>query len=258
MIYSIQFNSGYALQIKSLQQEINFTPDVNIICGCNGSGKSTLLKTIATYCFIKESGGIPQPQNVVADLHYRHNKAAIKWDSSLVAFFNSTSDRPADIFGITDNTSAIENELVLRYKASTGQERCWRVKRIKDVCKKNLDFMRSYKIAGNYSHDFADCYTEEQCQELLRYLDKARSEYKGLLGKPTIILDEPDRSLSVKNQIAFWELVVPDLAQEFQLLIATNSIFAYWYNKTPCNYLFLDKHNQEEMKEIIKKYCQLS
>jgi hypothetical protein len=52
------------------------------------------------------------------------------------------------------------------------------------------------------------------------------------LGPPTILLDEPDRSLSTARQIALWDNLVKKAATQAQLIVATHSPFALFLPNT--------------------------
>ena len=45
-------------------------------------------------------------------------------------------------------------------------------------------------------------------------------------GPKTVLLDEPDKSLSIPNQQALWTQSLPGLARHCQVIVATHSPFA--------------------------------
>jgi hypothetical protein len=45
-------------------------------------------------------------------------------------------------------------------------------------------------------------------------------------GPSTLLLDEPDRSLSIPMQVSLWNNVMPKLAEKFQVIAATHCLFA--------------------------------
>ena len=45
-------------------------------------------------------------------------------------------------------------------------------------------------------------------------------------GKPTLLMDEPDKSLDYKSQNVFWDKIVDILSQKWQMIIVTHSVFA--------------------------------
>lgn len=63
-------------------------------------------------------------------------------------------------------------------------------------------------------------------QERYRIQRERRFEPKIPVGKPTLILDEPENRLSLPLQARFWNLVThPKVLEKFQIIVATHSLF---------------------------------
>jgi predicted ATPase len=72
-------------------------------------------------------------------------------------------------------------------------------------------------------------------------------------GPITLLLDEPDRSLSIDNTIVLWQKVIPKLAENVQIITATHSPFALFLD---ANYLDLKAGYLQESTNAVKNFVQ--
>lgn len=86
-------------------------------------------------------------------------------------------------------------------------------------------------------------YTDLCTRNFIKYLISIGVEKNDLFNEMlycTVFLDEPDRSLSVENQIKFWKVFLPSISNNYQIIIATHSPVA----------LALSKNNDIQMNFI--------
>ncbi len=77
-----------------------------------------------------------------------------------------------------------------------------------------MEGYRQYKGCNSLYQDNADQFTQ--------YMNS----FKNKSNIPTILMDEPDKSLAIPDACLLWEKVVPWLAEKHQLIIATHCPFA--------------------------------
>jgi predicted ATP-dependent endonuclease of OLD family len=70
-------------------------------------------------------------------------------------------------------------------------------------------------------------------------------------GKITLLLDEPEKALSIPKQVELFDVLVK-LSDNFQLIIATHSPFILGYKKA--NIIDVTPGYMKECKGLIKKY----
>lgn len=236
MINRLEVLSGYAKDINRLKNPVEFKPGLNILFGQNGCGKSTTLRLIATYSGIHREGGWSQ----VADPHYSHggeypelfaNKhslskctATVDWDgtpsllanpvatdSAVMTHFNfEAQDSPDGMTTIAEQMSQIQN------KISAGQTRMKSLAKYINTVKNPPDLLKLPKGWEGFNDMWTGC-----AHKFIRYVQSLPRT-----GPVTFLMDEPDRSLSIANQRDFWELIIPDLAKQCQVIVATHSVFS--------------------------------
>lgn len=234
MFSSIQVTDGYAAKLVNLKdKKFVFTDKINVLFGPNGSGKTTLLRILGAYAGIDMSnknagGGWSVPPN------FRFNwdsakdfpqdmcnftpgkcKANVEWDG-IPAFFHSAklseagshlsyfasneADSPDGLMGFTEQVQLITTP------TSEGEFSLYKIKKVADALQKP-----------------PKPYTETEGKTGASYISFAN--YVSSLsrdGKPTLLWDEPDRSLSISNQILFWIKFLPQFSSRYQVVIATH------------------------------------
>lgn len=235
MISHIQFRKGFALELPYIgNKRFEFTNGINVLFGPNGCGKSTIQKTLKAYCGIKTGGWtkINDPTELGttssiinfpnAYCVYAPGKclADVGWTGS-PSFFNDGDIKVSETFfyqnaGQSHDGITTEHEqmMALAKKPSSGQYRIERLNKVFDVIKQvpvSNEVPTNIQRSGNTNFALK----EQQYWQSL-----------GMFGRNTIILDEPERSLSLPKQKELLCKLIPLHMKGFQVIIATHSVFA--------------------------------
>ena len=235
MITNIRFRQGYAIKLPCIQNNVfKFTPGINILFGPNGCGKSTIIKTLKAYCGIQKGGwtqindptmigttstalGFPMayakfaPGECYADVGWTGNPT----------FFNDGDIKVSETFffqnvGQSEDGITTEKEQMdaLMKKPSSGQYRIDRLNKVLNlITKPPLVEKIPDKISRVGNESFAK-------------REKAYWQSLGQKGPFTILLDEPERSLSLPKQRQLLCEAIPKQMKGLQVIIATHSVFA--------------------------------
>lgn len=240
MIKSFQFLTGFATAFPHLKdRKFVFTENLNILFGNVGSCKSTMLKTMAAYCGIQTGGWstISDPPKLAYDtiehfpLCYRNFSpgkcdAKVEWDGTPTfyndseamgkndnSWFFSNPTQSAD--GITTDSEQLD---ILASKPSSGQYRIHKINKIMKVIQNppKLDFVPP---------SILDPRMRELAKLEVQYIQTLSRD-----GKTTLLLDEPEKALSIPKQIELFDVLFK-LSEHFQLIVATHSPFILEYKK---------------------------
>lgn len=259
MINSFQFTSGFATGFPHIRdRKFTFTKDLNILFGNVGSCKSTMLKSMAGYCGIKTGGwsAISEPANLAYDkfdhfpLCYRNYSpgkcdASIDWDGTPTFYNDSEAMSKNDNTWFYNNASQSSDGItteaeqldILASKPSSGQYRIHKINKLMKV----IQNAPNLSVVPNYILD-----------PRMRELAKLEVQYISSLprdGKITLLLDEPEKALSIPKQIELFD-VLTKLSVHFQLIVATHSPFILNYKKA--NIIDVTPGYVAECKRLIK------
>ena len=198
--------------LKDLQ--LTLTPGLTILLGENGSGKSTLLLAVARQLHCAQGGRSVVTQTSVSDIFRDHtylNGLQIAHDGQSVRYVDPS--RKLGVMGDScDEDFFMEGVLSTLIKGSAGQL----------VIKRVLDAVAAKPVSVEWAM------RRDRVNKLWQtWLDDVTQELTAKIpvGPPTILLDEPDRSLSLPNQKQLWA-GLPRLAKKTQIIVATHSSFA--------------------------------
>jgi predicted ATPase len=242
VISHCQFTKGYPLQLPCIgKRRFDLATGVTILFGPNGCGKSTLLSAMTAYSSIK-GGGWSRFQDpfdifgISRDDSYKHQlpkkytrlvrdafEADVGWDGTpSLAHSSAISDTTSFSFLFDsaeqshDGMTTLKDQIIaLTGKASQGERRMGKLFRIFQMLAQppTLDAIPKH-------FDYNDTWQEAWKVQLNYFKSLSHT------GPNTILLDEPDRSLSIVNQVDFWFKVVPQLTKH-QTIIATHSPFVF-------------------------------
>ena len=154
-------------------------------------------------------------------------------DQVQLGYFVESADRSPD--GMMDMREQMLQKMSPR---SSGQHRLVKLHKMMDMLAKPPDLSVNIHSHGNST--WAD-------------LGQAQVDYHKSLGKEsyTVLMDEPDKALGIKNQIDLWRDFIPMLVeQKVQVIVATHSPFAL--DVENANYIECTKGYLAECREAVK------
>ena len=251
MIESIRFKSGYPLRIPTVADKaFIFKPGINILFGTNGCGKSTILHTLKAYCGIAGGGWtyFNDPMRLASSqfpfaylgLTPSRSEAYVNWDGT-PSFFNDGDIKVDNTFFYMSSrssddgiTSEAEQMDTLARKPSSGQ---YRIKKVNQV----FNMVRNVPVFS--ATDIPHGYNQRDAMKELAYWNSLSKT-----GPQTILLDEPERALSLPLQRTLFFEILPQF-KDLQLIIATHSIFCL---KMPdANIIEFDANYVEQCKHVL-------
>jgi predicted ATPase len=249
MVKSIKILNGFLTEMPGFYPGIqfDFEPDkVNVLLAPNGYGKSCILKMIKSYCGIEKGGWSKisselalgaQCQSHFPWVYRAYSPASsdcvVDWDG-IASFYNDGDIKIDEWAWFSNNISLSEDGMTseseqfqyLMDKPSSGQYRMIKINKLLNMAKNPPD-LTQYVSAHP---------TQRAESDYIRTLPRN--------GKPTLILDEPERALSLPKQVELYK-VLSDLTKEYQIIIATHSPFV----------LFQDNMKIFDLQEGFSNEC---
>jgi predicted ATPase len=249
MIKKALVAKGFASELPALHKRLfEFPEGLTVLFGTNGCGKSTLLKCIKAYCGIQHAGWSKISDfNSLGTGSVKHFPFVyraftptkecdthVEWDGT-ATFYNDSDLRIDDMSwfynkdilkqeGLT--TEAEQMDYVAK-RPSSGQTRIQKLNKIFNIAKDPPKFTEKTPNGNRYE-----------------YMEVAYINSLPRTGRVTILLDEPEKSLSIPKQIELFKLLI-EFQKDFQIIIATHSPFI----------LFEDNINIIEMEQGYIQAC---
>lgn len=261
MIKSFKFTSGFATNFPHLRDRtFKFNNKLNVLFGNVGSGKSTMLKTMAAYSGIRTGGwsAISNPHQMAYDKpeHFPicysgyspgRCTANVDWDGTPSFYNDSEAMSKNDNTWFFDNstqssdgiTSSSEQMDILATKPSSGQYRIHKINKIMKI----IQYVPDLTVIPDY---IVDPELRKKAQLEVDYINSLEHT-----GRVTLLLDEPEKALSIPKQIQLFETLVT-LSHEynFQIIMSTHSAFIL--DVKQANIIDVSQGYVEEVKTSIE------
>lgn len=229
-------------------KEITFTPGLNIIIGPNGSGKSTLLLLLRRYFHCEYGYYSMLTKESIDKIGKNCNGVDIIHDGQVV--FNCDSSITVGVRGgnFDDNFFSEGIRAIGMERLSQGQQNIFKwnamIHYIEDEKINTIKDELKREIEDNKINDI----WQEYYKSATRIIYSPQIEK----GKKTILLDGPDKGFDCDKQYDFWQKIIKR-AQNFQIIIATHSIFALQKFKIDANYYETKPGYIKNMKKLLNK-----
>lgn len=235
MIKSIHFKSSpkrhhfsYVSELDSvvvLGGKIEFTDGLNIIVGPNGSGKSSILNIISHQLAANITGVSAVSKSWLTSVQFDDSKplgcADIEHDGRPV-FYCSPRQGISALVGQLDESEFALNVALDVFdgsKESTGEKNN----------RLMMPFMESVINSTDHPESIGMLFSPNSINDYWKgNLMAVHEEWLKPsipLGKPTLILDEPETGLGILNQILLWKKVLsnPDILSRYQIILVSHS-----------------------------------
>jgi hypothetical protein len=266
MIRSIKFKpSHYAAQLVCIgMRKLAFPeePSLTVLFGPNGCGKSTMIRGLGEGS--ATTGGWSRPPEPTDypfrksgdyekdyDVHrYLSRSAEVDWDGTPTMLLDAAASDQKPLY-LEESTDGLaqnpmdDNLHKLFSSPSSGQ---WRMARMNEL---ELAF-------GKPSYPDLRKPLWQDHNDIWQRAGKALAGYVRKLKPtkiPTLLLDEPDRSLSITNAIALYTGYLPRLARNVQIVVATHSPFVL---DIECNLVDMKPGYAEECRKAMDRLARLT
>jgi predicted ATPase len=255
MIYKAKIIDGFASRLPTLSNNIfTFTDTVNVLFGSNGCGKSTLLKCIKSYCAIEHSGwskiGNFMSLGASSVNHFpfvyrsytpsKECDALVHWDGVPTLFYDKELNSD-------DITWFYNNDILKREGFTTESEQLQRMADKPSSGQTRLEILNKIFNAAHTPPDFTSVTPNKNNSYEQMEVSYIRSLPQN--GKVTVILDEPEKSLSIPKQILLFE-TIRQQSKHIQFIIATHSPFILFENDF--NIIDMEPGYIDTCKSVIK------
>lgn len=202
--------------------KLDFKPGLNCLYGRNGSGKSTLLAAIAKMLCCHQGGWQKVTGEALRELFpYKERRDGVlpDHDGSPILYFDPGAT--VGLFGGSFDYDFMDEGLMnCMFKGSSGQTTGNRMRPVLDAILKNKWPEREYRVSMQ----------SEESAWLETFLAGT-----GEKERPTLLLDEPSRSLDLRSELGLWRLIDKAVAQGVQVIVATHAVFPL--NRTDVNFI---------------------
>lgn len=253
MIRGIKLHNGFVTDLPAFQNRrvLEFSDGLSVLFGSNGCGKSSILKILKAYCGI-EKGGWSRISSELAlgaqvESHFPYVyrayspgqcDATVLWDGT-PSFYNDGDIKIDQWAWFTHNeilsedgmTSEEEQMQFMMDKPSSGQYRMAKLNKLFNMLQNPPNLT---KYVSNHPAQIAES----------NYIRKLPRD-----GKVTLLLDEPERALSVPKQLELFKLL-ERMSNDFQIIIATHSPFVLF--GVDCKLFDLEEGYAQECVNIFR------
>lgn len=255
MIKKAQVLKGFAAELPSLKNRMfQFTEGLNVLFGSNGCGKSTLMKCMKAYCCLQHGGwsSISDYNKLGAGgvgnfpFVYRaftptgECDTHVEWDGT-ATFYNDSDMRIDDMSWFFNKdilkqeglTTEEEQMDYVAKRPSSGQTRIKKLNKIFNIAKNPPEFTKTTPNNNRFEH-----------MEVAYVNSLPRN------GKVTILLDEPEKSLSIPKQIELFKFL-KEFQNDLQIVISTHSPFILFEDNI--NIIEMEDGYIQTCKDVIKE-----
>jgi len=224
-------------------REFEFKPGLNILWGRNGSGKSTVIKALARLTHCEQSGNpvvTRESLRTLSDVEGLQNGVGLEHDGAGVRYFD-----PSHEVGLVGGQAAFDDDFMfegisnIMFKGSSGETTLNRIQGILNNVVGGIVPEVDWRVEKGYF----DLETERLL--LARHFLKG----SGKRGLPTVLLDEPARSLDLIAQPRIWNFIRA-YSPQVQFIIASHNPYAL--NIPGANYIELTEGYLERSIESLQ------
>jgi energy-coupling factor transporter ATP-binding protein EcfA2 len=245
MIYSLDIRHpdktpiAWLPKVEALAQPrmFEFKPGLNILWGRNGSGKTTVLRLLSMLCHCMQ-GSVPRvTQRSLMELCGHgggdvREAIRLKHDGQGVRHFDPGHTVGIDSGAFDDDffSAGVSNTM---FKGSAGQTTSFRFEdTIVGVMRGRVPKVEWVAPRGQNAAKVAEHFLKANAKK----------------GPPTVLLDEPERSLDINCQVGCWRSIRA-YAGTTQFIVASHSLFAL--NIPEANYIDMSPGYLEGCKKAL-------
>jgi len=236
------------------RSSIKFKPGLNLLIGPNGSGKSTIVLTLAKFFHCAQGGFQRVTENSISDSFMEDFKDKKYWDNyifkadnikvvhdgSPVSYFAAGSTVGIK-YGAFDDDFFEEGLKNLMCKGSSGQTIAIGLNRV-------THSFPEIKYMMNKKH------VNKTWAGWIERIEKSLEPNIPKTDSPTLLLDEVERSLDIKNHIKLVNMVIPRLLEaKVQIIMATHSPL-FLKKKYNANIIELEEGYLEGCNNLLKEF----
>jgi len=243
------FPCAWITKVKQLREKtkFTFTPGLNIIVGPNGSGKTTLTRSVAKL-FYAEQGGTPTlTQTAFMDAYKAFDKTppdeyfTVEHDGGAVFYVNQ-EHTVGLTHGQFDDDFFSEGFFRTMNKLSSGQDSCENINRILSMIEK---YLKGGENVDNRLKNANSLY-QNYVNQAMAFIKPDRNAV------PVLILDEPDASLDMMNEVKIWD-IIRKISLKIQVIVCSHSAFALHQE---ANFIEMESGYLKKCRKAVAKiYC---